>query len=264
MNNIKDILYTTYYSIKDRCTNSNNKDWNHYGGRGIKICDDWLKYDYKNKINIGFINFYNWSIENGYLPNSGLSIDRIDVNGNYEPSNCRWVNHKLQCNNRTSNHYLSYKSYNFPISIWSEITKIPPYIISKRVRKGWAIEDTLRTPPGNKRGESYLCWEITPEYIKYHNPDLNRELLNEKYKSLSDDTKEKIRKGNVGKSNYSCRKLSDTQIYQIISLKSKYGYSNKRLAGQFNVSRPTIDNIINGKTYTNIINTIQNETSIAA
>ena len=103
-------LYTVYLSMKQRCYNSNNPAYSYYGGRGIKICDEWLN---------NFINFYNWSIENGYK--DGLSIDRIDVNGNYEPNNCRWVTQKVQMNNTRRNHYITNKGETHTISEWSRI-----------------------------------------------------------------------------------------------------------------------------------------------
>ena len=107
-------LYRIHHNMKQRCYNPNNTKWDNYGGKGIKVCDEWLEYDHENKINIGLINFYNWAINNGY--DNTLSIDRIDPNGNYEPSNCRWVDQKFQCNNRNDNKYLEYKGYNFTIT----------------------------------------------------------------------------------------------------------------------------------------------------
>lgn len=73
-------LYSIYFNIKYRCYNSNHHEFHNYGGKGIKVCDDWLGEN-------GYINFYIWSILNGYK--EGLTIDRINENGNYCPDNCQ-------------------------------------------------------------------------------------------------------------------------------------------------------------------------------
>ena len=81
-------LYNIWSNIIMRCTNKNNDCYERYGGRGILICSEW-----RNE----FLSFYKWSIENGYAEN--LEIDRINVNGNYEPNNCRWTNENVQARN---------------------------------------------------------------------------------------------------------------------------------------------------------------------
>jgi len=82
-------LYTTWTNIKQRCYNENSDDYNNYGGRGIGVCGEWLN---------SFEDFYNWAMSSGYADN--LTIDRIDVNGNYCADNCRWVSRYEQRHNR--------------------------------------------------------------------------------------------------------------------------------------------------------------------
>ena len=97
-------LYTIWGNIKARILNPKNERYNDYGGRGITICEEWLDIH----------NFYNWAIQNGY--SDELSIDRIDNDGNYEPSNCRWTTQTIQCRNTRiqKNNISGYKgvSYN--------------------------------------------------------------------------------------------------------------------------------------------------------
>jgi hypothetical protein len=85
----KSKLWGTWCSMRSRCRYPKKKDYKHYGGRGISVCEDWSN---------DFMTFYNWSLENGYR--EGLTIDRIDNDGNYEPSNCRWIPFSQQSINR--------------------------------------------------------------------------------------------------------------------------------------------------------------------
>lgn len=75
-------IYSVYANIKYRCYNSNHHEFHNYGGKGVVMCDEWLGEN-------GFINFYEWASNNGYK--EGLTIDRLDSNGNYEPDNCQWI-----------------------------------------------------------------------------------------------------------------------------------------------------------------------------
>ena len=102
-------IYDIWCAMKQRCYYKKNSYYPNYGGRGIKVCDEWLE---------DFMNFYNWAMKNGY--DDTLSIDRIDVNGNYEPSNCRWTTIKEQANNTTRNRYIEYNGKIKTLSQWAD------------------------------------------------------------------------------------------------------------------------------------------------
>lgn len=110
--------------MKDRCYNPKDKRYKNYGGRGIKICDEWLH---------SFESFYEWSLKNGYQ--DGLTIDRIDVNGNYEPNNCRWATWDVQCNNRTNNVYIEYNGEIKTLKQWCDILNIDYKKAHNRIHK---------------------------------------------------------------------------------------------------------------------------------
>ena len=109
----KSRLYKIYCQIKYRCYNVTYSEFQYYGGRGIKMCDEWRN---------DFMAFYSWAMANGYADN--LTIDRIDANGNYEPSNCRWATQKKQQNNRRNNRVLTHNDETHTIAEWSEKTGI--------------------------------------------------------------------------------------------------------------------------------------------
>ena len=126
------IIYKTFNGIMKRCYNKKCKAYKNYGERGIKVCEEWLK---DNSL------FYTWSLNNGWK--KGLSIDRIDVNGNYEPNNCRWVSNLIQQNNKRNNKYLTFKGETHTEAEWSRILNIPLGTIADRIRRGYPIEKVL-------------------------------------------------------------------------------------------------------------------------
>lgn len=123
-------LYYVWQSMRKRCLNKKNKEYRLYGERGIKVCKEWLN---------DFQCFYIWAIQNGYK--KGLSIDRINVNGNYEPNNCRWTTYKEQANNTRRNKYIEYLGNKITISNACKKIKIPvSTIYSKSKRKNLSLQ----------------------------------------------------------------------------------------------------------------------------
>jgi hypothetical protein len=104
-------LGRTYRNMINRCYRENFPEYYLYGGRGIQVCDEW-----RNKEN-GFVNFCEWALANGY--NEELSIDRANNNGNYEPSNCRWVDKYVQANNKRNNHKIIINGEIDTVGNWS-------------------------------------------------------------------------------------------------------------------------------------------------
>lgn len=133
-------LYEVYKRMIERVNNKNNKQYKYYGGRGIKICDEWLH---------DFQVFKKWAYDNGYddnAPKGKYTIDRIDVNGDYEPNNCRWITIQEQQYNKRNNHYLIYNNKKQTMKEWSDELGIKFKTLEKRIRMGWSDEKAITTP----------------------------------------------------------------------------------------------------------------------
>lgn len=115
-------LYYRWSNMKRRCLDVNNVSYHLYGGRGIKVCTQWLNYDV----------FRTWALNNGY--SKELTLDRIDVNGNYEPDNCRWISWHQQSLNKQDTIYLTYNKAKHTLYEWSQITGIPYKTLWWRLR----------------------------------------------------------------------------------------------------------------------------------
>ena len=124
-------IYRIWIGMKQRCLNPKSSVYKYYGGRGIKIYSSWIN---------SFTVFLG-DMLSSWKP--GLSLDRIDVNGNYELSNCRWITQKEQANNRTSNRRLAYNNETHTISEWSDKLSIKSNTIISRLNMGWSVERTL-------------------------------------------------------------------------------------------------------------------------
>ena len=118
-------LWAIWDNMKQRCYNSNNKAYKNYGGRGIKVCDEWKGSSF---------SFYNWAINNGYK--EGLTLDRIDNEKDYCPQNCRWVTMAVQQNNKRTNRFFTYKGITKTIMQWSKDKNICYGTLIQRINNG--------------------------------------------------------------------------------------------------------------------------------
>jgi hypothetical protein len=116
--------------MKQRCKNTNHQSYTYYGERGVTVCKEW---------EIDFMSFYNWANENGYEEH--LTIDRIDNDGNYEPSNCRWATYKEQASNKSDNNRIEIDGVVKNVTQWSEFHNINRSTLNRRISEGWDKKD---------------------------------------------------------------------------------------------------------------------------
>ena len=133
-------LYNVWCAIKRRCYNSHVQEYYRYGGRGIRMCEEWrLSYE----------SFKEWAMKNGYDPcakRGECTIDRIDNDGNYEPENCRWVTQRDQMNNVSYNRVFTYRGETHTIAEFSRMYNIPYSRLQQRLTiYGYDIEKALNT-----------------------------------------------------------------------------------------------------------------------
>ncbi|MBD1844783.1 hypothetical protein H6F89_15550 [Cyanobacteria bacterium FACHB-63] len=125
--------YQIWAQMKARCSNQRHPKFTLYGARGIKVCDRWSKFE-------SFIE------DMGPRPSAEYSIDRIDVDGNYEPRNCRWATPKEQNRNKRSNRFLTYQGQTLTVQGWSDQLGFSRGKLRQRLERGWDIERALTTP----------------------------------------------------------------------------------------------------------------------
>ena len=136
----KTSLRWVYSNMQQRCCNNKHPKFTTYGARGIKICKEWLDNP---------SSFYNWATFSGYK--RGLTLDRINNDGNYEPSNCRWTTKKIQQNNMSSNRVITHNNKTQTLSQWANDLGLHPTALSHRLKEGWSEDETVSIPKGGKR-----------------------------------------------------------------------------------------------------------------
>lgn len=127
-----DRIYQVWNSMMTRCNNPSRQNFSHYGGRGIKVCDRWHT----------FAEFY---ADMGDPP-PGKSIDRIDVNGNYEPGNCRWATLEEQALNRTNHRFVEVDGEKMPVAVASRRYGVSSTTLLERLNRGWSDEKAAKHP----------------------------------------------------------------------------------------------------------------------
>ena len=128
--------YLSWHNMKQRCRDPRHRSYPNYGGRGITVCDRWLH------------DFQVFLADMGRRPTMQHCIDRIDTNGPYEKSNCRWATRKQQARNRRTNHVLAFDGHHQTLTAWAEETGIGKATLRQRLKRGWTLERTLYTPVG--------------------------------------------------------------------------------------------------------------------
>lgn len=129
-------LYSIWNTMRHRCYNPKHHKYQSYGGRGIKVCDEWLN---------NYIPFREWALNNGY--NEKLSIDRIDNDKDYSPLNCRWATCTEQANNRRTTRMLTHNGETKPFMTWCRELNLPQSTVRARLDKlGWSVKEALETP----------------------------------------------------------------------------------------------------------------------
>lgn len=131
--------------MKRRCYKKGTKEYDSYGGRGIRICSEWYD-EVTGKVNND--NFISWAMNNGWRP--GQQIDRIDNDKGYSPENCRWVTQKKNVRNKSNNRILTYKGESRCISEWAEILGMPVVTLHSRIASGWTVDKSIETPVGEE------------------------------------------------------------------------------------------------------------------
>jgi hypothetical protein len=135
--------HAAWRNMRYRCSNPSSKAWPSYGGRGIKVCERWD-------------SFANFLADMGDPPDSALSIDRINNDGDYEPGNCRWATRKEQLENRRITRLLTFKGETKCLSHWAKEQGFDPSVVALRLKLGWSVEEALTTPKRAKRSNGAI------------------------------------------------------------------------------------------------------------
>lgn len=132
-------LYKIYYGMRSRCYNPNNKNFDHYGGRGVGICAEWQTFE----------AFESWAMSHGYQ--DGLTIERKDINAGYSPGNCCWITPAEQQKNKRTNKAITYCGETHIAAEWDDILGFKHGVVAARLKRGWSEDEAVTIPLGQRR-----------------------------------------------------------------------------------------------------------------
>ena len=131
-------LYNIWKGMLRRCNLTTEKGYKHYGGRGIRVCEEWYEFE----------KFRDWAMSHGY--SDSLTIDRIDNNGNYTPDNCRWADVRTQLRNTSRNRFITFRGETHCMKDWADILGVNYRTLKQRINVyGWSVERAFTAPIGN-------------------------------------------------------------------------------------------------------------------
>ena len=128
--------YQIWLGMKARCHTETNSAYRYYGAKGVKVCDAWLN------------SFEQFLADMGEAP-EGMSIERIDVSGDYERANCKWATQEEQANNKTNNRFITWRGKTLTAAQWGREVGLRSHTILRRLRDGWSVDRTLTIKNGN-------------------------------------------------------------------------------------------------------------------
>lgn len=148
--------HRVWTSMRNRCTSPLSPAWKNYGGRGIKVCDRWLR------------SFEDFLADMGRRPGRGYEIDRIDNDGDYEPGNCRWASQKENSRNRRSARIVEFRGRRMCLSEACELVGMPYSTVLSRLSGGWTVAVALATPVREKAEKGKAKSLATPKQENKH------------------------------------------------------------------------------------------------
>ena len=224
-----------WYHMIARCYNTEWKTYNLYGGRGISVCDEWRE---------SAEAFIEWALSNGYDPHVELrdcTLDRKDNDGNYEPSNCRWISMEMQSRNRRNTLRIEYNGENISWQDFADQTKITsPKFVRRRVKIGMPADEIIREWGYRTDKEHYMTEEEAKRFYKTNSASIARWMKDGRLQGVKTRGGVYILKGQEVERRRKITPEEREEIYQL----HLQGKTTKELMEIFGISRAGIQQTV--------------------